>query len=443
MRSSLVHLFVLSVLVLPVGCVDIGAHDQDPTAARDQASGDKQPDVVAKASGAISVYVAPVFGPADLTTNDLQLALDFVSQPSLVDDTVWIELGPGLYRNDHSCLTVAQEDWRTDCSPIASRTAFLLAGRRAPTYIYGTTGDPQDVVLWGKVPSDVLGDASRAFHGLTLDDNTSLVEISDLSIASDGGWIGNGIGDASLAVIDSRADLRNTIVLANKSNSNCLFGNTNGDQEGILADGEDTYLRVFDSAVGGNLHTGVMVLNSARVLVQSSLVRGNGWVSQFQSGNKGHGITEFHNASAAACLGSHTELDVDDSQVIYNSGAGVYIRGEFVNNRQDIDHNDITNNHVGLQIDGGSWGGAPSTTTFTNAHVYNTYNRLASNTGGNVAIDYGEIIGSGWYHAWGNSATAPGGDGPVDGSLWNKLLAVKDLLATVPRACTATGPICQ
>ena len=444
-RAIMAIMAIVGALVLASGCMG----EADPASAdapgRDDGAGGADRPVYKSGysrPGIVSIYIDGVdpWGVPDVEKTSLQDAFVYVMQSSVRTHPVYMFIGAGTYRHDESTLTVPEKDWRNNCASKSATTAFLLANRQAITEIYGDTGNPADVIIWSKVPNHIVsnpgsGSSKKVFHGLSLYNNSAPVTIGHVSLVSDGGYTENGAGDASLDVVQTSGMLFHSIVLANKTSSNCLWSKPERDQEGVLLSGVSTNFTIQDSAVGGNLHTGVMLLDGARATVYRSLVRGNGWgVPDIQNNHKGHGITEFHGAGAT-CYNGNTELDVIDSVVRSNSGNGVYMRGDYTGSTQSLDDNTISYNAVnGVRVDGGG-----EITSFVNAGLAVTTNRMEQNSSGNIAIDYntiscnGVIPGNGCIYTASNGTNQTGGSEPA--GLWNSLLAANSYMGTIPVTC--------
>lgn len=306
---------------------------------------------------------------ASNTFGGLQAAFDYISALSRQGTEGWVYLKPGWHASSPTRFRAFQHSDHNDpeCDERAAWAGFLLTGRTAPTHVEGISfafGEPmpQDTKIWGKMPYALIQNhGSQAltlprFHGLAVVDVEAPVTFFNVSLVADGGYSWNGAGDAALYVHDSRVNVFYSAVLANKGPANCLREATAPffqvefegedrdvyhDQEGILVDGSLARLTVEDSAVGGNIHTGIMVIDAGRADVERSIVRGNGWdSSHFADEQKGHGVTSY----ADACLDNDTEIDVRNSLVINNSGHGVFLRGEFEASNQVIDFNDLDGN---------------------------------------------------------------------------------------------------
>jgi hypothetical protein len=323
------------------------------------------------------------------------------------------------------------------------------------------------------------------FHGLALVDNTGTVEIHNLSLVSDGGISLNGAADATLYVgpidphYDAEVRLENVVVTGNKTQSNCLrdYQSSGGgplfyhhgepvyhDQHGVHVDGgslnpavsNHTSLHAYESVVGGNIHTGILLQDGASLVGFHALVRGNGWDGDiWQQERHGYGVTTFWGESEAACLEGNNYVSLVENNILNNSGHGVYLRGDFDGVHPRVEHNDIQGNRrCGIGSDGGGVGlwstysdtdanfahndwGAPTQNvcldqlvlTNNTAIILDTATQL---TQGNLIIDWTSGIqwvapdqpGSGWD-----------GTNPYGIDLWDSLLAVNSALAYQPRIC--------
>ncbi len=332
----------------------------------------------------------PVSSAGDQQFTELQDAFNHISSTTHRNTTAFVYLSPGLYSNQNSSqyMTISNRVWRPSCQTRSGYTGFRLANRTAPTTIQGTGSQPSAVQIWAKVPDHLLQNPVyhvsgpvvlyKIFHGLGFDSNDQ-VTLTNLSVISDGGFTENGAGDATIYTRRTDLVVDNSLVLANKGKSNCLrkfsgddfvpgpvFGPSSSlylDQEGIVVD--EAELTLFHTVVGGNIHTGVMVLNGATANVGESLVRGNGWDSNhFQPNHSGHGITSFYHSTQAACFEGDTQVDVDRSTVIANTGVGVLLRGDYSGTDQLISDSNLSQNQSwGFAVTGG-W--APGITELRN-----------------------------------------------------------------------------
>lgn len=324
----------------------------------------------------------------DATFADLQDALDYVSTWPHRNTEAFIYIAPGLYTNANSPThqAVANAVWRPRCESRSGYTGFRLYLRGAPTTIEGTGNQPSDVVIWAKVPDHIVEDPVgyvwtwpyyKIFHGFGFHVNQP-VTLSNVSVVSDGGFTENGAGDATLYVKTTDLTLEDSLVLANLGPSNCLRTFSGDevvpgpifddlpilhDQEGIVVDAGN--LTMVRTVVGDNVHTGVMVINGGTAMIADSAVRHNGFDdNHFEAIAAGHGVTSFHHSTQAACFGGDTRIDVDQSEVIDNSGIGVLLRGNFSATAQLISDSDLRQNTSWDLAVTGSWD--PGITSLSN-----------------------------------------------------------------------------
>lgn len=439
----------------------------------------------------IRVCISTFDCPNPFFFTDLQEAFDFASEFENRQSIAQIRLDAGWHTNDRelSPETLTVTNWRANCAPKTAQAAFVLRNRENFTLIEGATDDPADTRVWTKVPRSFLKVLGRVqdlpiFHGLALVDNKASVEIHNLSLVSDGGISLNGAADATLYVgpidplYDATVRLENVVVTGNKTQSNCLrdFNGSGGgplfyhngepvyhDQHGANVDGgnlnpftsNNSILEAYDSVIGGNIHTGALLLDGATISGHHALVQGNGWDGDiWQQERHGYGVTTFWDEDEATCLEGTNHVTLLESNILNNSGHGVYLRGAFDQAYPRVEYNDIQgNSRCGV----GSDGGYPD--------LWSTYSRsevsLAQNSWGedqdNVCLDrlvlsstrfildtdtdvtLGNIVAD-WYS--GITLVAPdqpgsGWDGtnPYGIDLWDSLQAVNTALAYQPRIC--------
>ncbi|HNT78100.1 MAG TPA: right-handed parallel beta-helix repeat-containing protein [Anaerolineae bacterium] len=326
------------------------------------------------------------------STQRFQQALDDVM--AFPNHPATITLQPGVYTHTQPMSTVVQIAWRGEegtCVPYTYGTTFLLEKRMAPTLIQGATGNPADVVILGGLPS-WTNTYSNVVYGLSLNNNTGLVTISDLTIMTNGGKTANGTGDGALNVINTNGWLTHSIIAANKTDANPLYREwleeekgykLDIDSEGVYLYGPSTYFTIVHSLMGGNFHTGVMLAEDAHAWIIGSLIRGNGWFPASwgdynEYTGKGQGVVTL--GGFTHCYRENTQAKIWNTIIMRNSGAGILLRGHFTDTVTGIAHNTIEQNaQYGILLE-------VLTLDTPNISVFIANNVVLSNSVGGISI---------------------------------------------------------
>lgn len=194
--------------------------------------------------------------------------------------------------------------------------------------------------------------SSKTTHTLTLDKNPITVTLANLTLISNGSEEENGIAPASLNVVNSHAELLHVIVSANKTVENPAreaILREGSDQEGVAVYGPRSHVRVYQSLLAGNFHTGITLYEDASAEIIGSLVKENGWspwTTRFEG--IGHGISTL---GTDFCYAGNNQVSVWNTIVVGNSGTGILLRGDLQGGAPTIMQNTVVDNlRGGIQL---------------------------------------------------------------------------------------------